>query len=107
ARGGAGADDEMRVRRVEGIGEGDRRGSEVADVLNDDRGGLADQDGAKGDARIRISDFADRAVAVVDDEEVSAAVDRDTDGVVDLRKGREAAVAGVACGPGAEGDCDV
>jgi len=65
------------------------------------------RDRAKGEGWVRIGDLANGVVAVVDDEEVAAAIDSDTEGVADLSEIAEAAVACIACGAGAKNGGDV
>ena len=98
---------EVRVGRGEGSSEIQVVCAEVAEALLDDRRALADRDRAEGKRGIGIGDLADRAVAVIDDEEVAVAVDREADGVAHLRKAAKATIASFACGAGAENRGDV
>ncbi len=88
----------------EGRGEVEVVGAKVAETALHDRRALANHDGPKGNRRSRIGNLADGVVALVDDEEIAAAIDRDADGVVDLGEIGEAAVSCLACGTGTE-DC--
>jgi hypothetical protein len=100
-------DREMRVGDRKGSCEAEVVGAEVAEALLDRGRALSDRDGAEGEGGVRIGDLANGVVAVVDDEEIAAAIDSDTEGVADLGEIAESAVACIACGAGARDGGDV